>query len=112
MNKNGFVARELVLLSVVIALVFGFAVTKVSFALKEIKEEDNQIGITNHTLLLAAEYYAKYNSDEFKEKENYIYGSDIIDAGFLIDLNNDKEIRNTKIKIIKEGTDYHAEVVA
>ena len=108
MNKKGFVVKEMIFLSVVLAIVFGIAITKVTFAYEDITKEEEIENEKEHVLKIAAEYYAKKHSDEMEE-ETFIFGSDLIDEGFLFD--TDKEKENAKIKITKKDGQFSAEVV-
>ena len=110
MEKNGYAVKELIILSAILAVVFGIAITRISFAYEEIMDEENVEIERNHYLTVAAEYYAKMHEEEMQEEENFIFGSDLIDAGFLNDT-GDKEKENAKIKITKENGSFHAEVV-
>ncbi len=110
MEKNGYAVKELIILSAILAVVFGVAITRVSFAYEEIMNEETITNERVHNLTLAAEYYAKMHEEEMKEEENFIFGSDLIEAGFLSDT-GDKEKENAKIKITKENGSFHAEVV-
>ena len=110
MKKNGYAVKELIILSAILAVVFGVAITRVSFAYEEIMDEENVEIERNHYLTVAAEYYAKANEEEMKEEETFIFGSDLIEAGYLCDT-GDKASENAKIKITKENGSFHAEVV-
>ena len=109
MEKNGYAVKELIILSAILAVVFGVAITRVSFAYEEITDKENLTNEKNHYLTLAATYYAKMHEEEMKE-ETFIYGSDLIEEGYLCDT-GDTEKENAKIKITKENGSFHAEVV-
>jgi len=113
MKKNsGFAIKEMIILSGALAVVFAIAITKVSFAYTDaLKEEEMKNGLQS-SLIVAAKAYAQTKKEEIKE-ETFIYGSDLIDAGYLIDV-DDLDYKNTKIKITYEESSksYKAEVVS
>lgn len=111
-KKNGFAIKEMIILSGVLAIVFGIAITKISFAYTDALREDEINEGVYHSLIVAAEAYAKVKSEEFKEKETFIYGSDLIDAEFIVE-NEDLDYKNTKIKVLYDEASkkYKAEIV-
>ncbi len=104
--------RDMIILSVVLALVFAVVITKVSFAYQGAVREDDIRDNQRDFLLVAAESYVKSKSNEFKETENFIYGSDLIEAGFLLEI-EELDFKNTKIKVTYDENlkNYHAEIV-
>ena len=110
-NESKRICRKRnIILSAILAVVFGVAITRVTFAYESVTQTDTIASEKEHVLKIAAEYYAKMHPEEMKEEENYIFGSDLIEAGYLFDT-EDKEKENAKIKITKENNTYHAEVV-
>lgn len=111
MNKNGFAVKEMILLSGLLAIFFGFAITKVSYAYQEASNSDSLMEQQKNSLIIASEEYAKYYPDKFKEKETYIYGEELIEAGFLRDI-EEFDYENVKIKITKiSDTEILAQLV-
>lgn len=104
--------REMIILCAILAVVFACGITKVSFAYQNATREQEVNDGIDYALIVAAESYALSKNNDFKEKESYIYGSDLIDAGFLIEI-EDIEFKNKKIKIVYEEKNkkYHAEIV-
>lgn len=113
MKKNdGFAVKEMIILSGILAIVFAILITKVSFAYKDaLREEDTKNGIKN-SLLIAAKAYAEGKKEEFKKEETFIYGSDLIDAGYLVDA-EELGYKNIKIKInyVESSKKFNAEIV-
>lgn len=111
-KKNGYAMKELIFLGGALAVVFTFAIVKVSFAYEEKSDKDRTTELKNNALLVAAEYYAKRNTDKFKNGETFLYGSDLIEAGFLMDI-EEFDYKNTKIKVIydEQNKNYKVEVV-
>lgn len=104
--------KEMIILCAVLAIVFAGGITKVSFAYQEATREDEVKEGLENALIVAAESYALSKNNEFKEKESFIYGSDLIDAGFLVEIDG-LDFKNKKIKIVYEEKvkKYQAEIV-
>lgn len=98
-NRDGFAVKEMIILSGVLALVFAFFITKVSFAYSDAIRVEDCSDAENNALLIAAESYVKYNKEKFKDEEIFVYGSDLIDAGFLLDI-DDFDYKNKKMKVV------------
>ena len=100
--------KELVILCGVIGLFFIVAVTRVSFALEDARNVEGLEEMKHHSLVVAAEAYAQVK--KLTETETFIYGSDLIEEKFLLDV-DDESFKNQKIKITKDKDSYRAEVV-
>jgi len=111
-NKKGFATKEIIILSGVLAIFFAVAITKVSFALKEANKEDEIYSEKMNVLAYATKAYISMNKDKFDNEETFLYGSDLIKAGFLVDI-EDTDYKNAKIKVThsKDKEDYNVEVV-
>lgn len=102
--------KEIIILSGILACFFAFAITKVSFAYQEVSKEEEIKNGWNNALIIAAEAYASFRKEEFTQEETFLYGSDLIDAGFLLDI-DDLDYANAKVKVIPTENGFHAEVV-
>ncbi len=109
-QRNGFAIKEMVILCAGLAIFFIIAITRISFALEEAKNESTLMEEKNHAIILAAETYAKANPDKFKESETFLFGSDLINEGYLLDI-DDTDYQNVELKVWKENETFHAEVV-
>ena len=98
-NKQGYAVKELIILCSVLGVVFAIATARVSFAYQLASDEERIEDLKYETLLEAAEQYAKKNPEKFKSVETFLYGGDLIEAGFLMDL-EEFDYKNTKIKIV------------
>ncbi len=113
MNKQGYAIKELLILFGVLAIVFTVAITKVSFAYQEAVDTDNLLTEENNTIKLATQVYIKANPDKIdKEKENFLFGKDLTEAGYLIQT-EEFDYSKTKIKVTynKETKEYNIEVM-
>ena len=52
MEKNGYAVKELIILSAILAVVFGVAITRVSFAYEEIMNEETITNERVHNLTM------------------------------------------------------------
>lgn len=102
--------KEIIILSGVLACFFAFAITKVSFAYQEVSKEEELKNGRDNALILAAEAYISFKKEEFTKEETFLYGSDLIDAGFLIDI-DDLDYANAKIKVLPTENGFRAEIV-
>ncbi len=111
-EKNGYAIKEIIILSAILAVVFTFAIVRVSFAYEEKNDKNRTSELKNNALLVAAEYYAKKNSEKFKKEESFLYGSDLIEAGFLMDI-EEFDYRNSKLKVTydEQTKKYNIEIV-
>lgn len=108
-NKKGYSIKELVILCAILAIVFGIAISRVSYAYDKI---DNSEEMTKESLKhveQAAKIYVQDHKEEFKEKETYFYGSDLISSNYL---SEGSEIANVKIKVTHDldKEEYHVEI--
>jgi len=112
MNNKGYAMKEIIILSAILAVVFAFGIAKVSYAYQDAADEEHKNDLKNNSLRIAAEEYAKRNTEKFASEETFIYGSDLIEAGFLMDI-EDFDYKNQKIKVTwdKEKDTYKAEVI-
>ncbi len=113
MNKRGYALKEVIILCAILALAFGVAITRVSYAYQNIADESVVTREDNNTIKLAAETYAKAHEDTLnKDKENFIFGKDLIEEGYLIQT-EDFDYHETKIKITynNDNKKYIVEIV-
>ncbi len=111
MNNKGYSIKELIVLFAILAVVFGIGIIKSSYALEEASDESSFIEQQNKNILLASELYAQMNPDNFKETETFIYGSELLEHGLLINAET-RDFNQIKIKITKnEDNSYQAEIV-
>jgi len=112
LNKNGYAIKEMIVLCLILAVVFAFAIAKVSFAFEEAQEKDRGNSLKDHAIQLAAEYYAKNHPEKFTNVETFLYGSELIEAGFLTDI-EDFDYKNKKIKVLYDENNktYQVEVM-
>jgi len=113
-NKHGYVAKELIILCALLAVLFTVAIIKVSYAFEEINNmTQSSLASMDETLKKAALLYAKTHSDKFKEKETYIYGKELIENNYLMKL-DEKDFENTKIKIsrVNDKDEFTVEIMA
>ncbi len=104
MNNKGYAIKELIILLAIITVAFGVAITRVSFAYQNINDEDAILEEGKNTIKIATEAYIKANEKEFKkDAENYLYGKDLADKGYLI-LTDDFDFKDTKIKVTYDNS--------
>ncbi len=104
MNNKGYAIKELIILLAIIAIGFGVAITRVSFAYQNINNENNFLEEEKNTLKVATEAYIKTHEKEFKkDADNYLYGKELADKGYLI-LTDDFDFKDTKIKITYDNS--------
>lgn len=103
MQDKGYTIPELIIVIIVVGIFSIVAINKASYAFVDTDTIGEQ---TEHLILIkSASTYANNIKEELKaEKERYILGSDLVEAGYLVD---DEHIYSTiKVKIsYKEETD-------
>ena len=110
MNKNGYTIKELIILFSLLAIVFAIGIIRGSYALEDAYKTDEIKEIQTNTLILAAETYAKMNDDKFQDEETYLFGSELVNEGLLMDTES-LDYSQAKIKVTKSGDSYKAEIV-
>lgn len=104
MNNKGYAIKELIILLAIIAVGFGVAITRISFAYQDINNEEEILEEGKNTLKIATEAYIKTHEKDFKkDSENFLYGKDLADDGYLI-LTEDFDYKDTKIKVTYDNT--------
>ena len=104
MNNKGYAIKELIILLAIITVAFGVAITRVSFAYQNINDEDALFEEEKNTVKIATEAYVKTHEKEFKKDgENYLYGKELADAGYLI-LTDDFDFKDMKIKVTYDSS--------
>ena len=100
MNKNsGYAIKEFIILAAILAIAFTVAISKFSFAYQNISDENKIEEEENSTIKIAAQAYVKTHEKEMKkDAENYIFGKDLIENGFLIST-EENDYKDIKIKI-------------
>lgn len=112
-NKNGYAVYEMIILSLCLAVVFGIIITKVSFAYQEASNSEVIASEEENSLLVAANVYVKAHEDKFKKDgENYLFGKDLIEAGYLFEM-EDTDYGKTKLKVTynESKQKYQVEIV-
>lgn len=112
-KKNGYAIQELIILCAIIGIIFGYSITKISFAYQEASEKENLLEEENNAIKLATEVYIKSHEEEFtKTEETFLFGKDLTDAGYLIQT-KDFDYSKTKIKVTynKETKKYTIEIM-
>ena len=104
LNNKGYAAKEMIMLSLALALVFGIALVRVSFALDEANDTTSINDLNNSSIIIAAKAYVDTHKDKFTDEVKYIYGSDLIQENYLTD--QIKDASNKKIKITKKEDTY------
>jgi prepilin-type N-terminal cleavage/methylation domain-containing protein len=110
-EKKGYTIPELLIVIGIVGVIALVAITKVSYAFKEINNPEEQKEVTKALVEQASIAYAKSKKDEYKkDEETYIFAKEVASSGFLFE----KEEYNTmKVKITyqKESNTFQAEVV-
>lgn len=110
-NSKGYTIKEILILCGLLAIIFGVAISKVSYAYDEIDntEELNETSVKH--VEQAAKIYVHDHKEEFKEEETYIYGSDLISADYITGLPG-VDVSNIKIKVthLKDSDEYKVEI--
>ncbi len=113
MNNKGYAILELVILFAFLGIVFAISISRVTFAYKQASATDTIKEEQDETIKTITKVYAKANKDKFNnDKENYLFGKDLIDAGYLLVL-DDMDFSDVKIKVTyqKDKKDYVVEIV-
>jgi len=102
MKNRGYTIPEIIVVAAVLGLFSIITISKVSYAFVD----TNEISETTKEMILekSATAYGTKNLETIKnEKSVYISASDLVEAGFLAD---DEDYKNVKIKVkYKEDTD-------
>lgn len=102
MENRGYTIPELIVVAVVLGLFSIITINKVSYAFVDTNEVSEN---TEEMILVkSATTYGNKNKETIKnEKSVYISASDLVEAGYLAD---DEDYKNVKVKIdYKEDTD-------
>ena len=111
MNNKGYALNELIILLIVIAIAFGIAITRVSYAYQNINDEKALLEEEKDTLKIATEAYIKtHDKDLKKDGDNYLYGKDLADEGYLI-LTEDFDYKDVEIKVSYDSSQKKYNVV-
>ncbi len=113
MNNKGYAIKELIVLLAIIAVGFGVAITRISFAYQDISDEQTILEEGKNTLKIATEAYIKTHEKDFKkDTENYLYGKDLADDGYLI-LTEDFDYKDVKIKVTYDNNSkkYNIDII-
>lgn len=100
MQDKGYTIPELIIVIIVVGIFSIIAINKASYAFVDTDTIGEQ---TEHLILIkSASSYASTIKEELKiEKERYILGSDLVEAGYLVD---DEHIyTNAKVKLSYNG---------
>lgn len=109
MNHKGYTMREMIILCSVLAVIYGVAITKTSYAYQEAANTTEINEMKEAGLQTAAETYVKLHKDKFTESETYFFGKDLIEENLLIN-DSEKDYINTKIKVTHEVNSDHYQV--
>ena len=110
MKQNGFAIKELVILFAFLGVVFGIAISKISYALEDASNTSAIALQQEENLELAGIVYAQKNPDKFTEAETFIYGSELVDNHLLNDIDNIYQNQKLKISKKEDGT-FSSEIV-
>lgn len=101
-SNKGYTIPELVVVAAFLGIVSIFMISKASYAFVD----EESIGKETYEMILnkSASTYGNHIKETLRqEKSKYITASDLVEAGFLAD---DEEYKNIKIKLeYKEETD-------
>ena len=112
MNQKGYSIKELIILCAGLAIIFGIAISRVSYAYDEIDNKEELQEDTLKHVEEAAKIYVHDHKEEFKEESTYFYGSDLLEANYLMNIGT-SDVSNIKIKVTyeKEKGEYKVEIV-
>ena len=101
-NNKGYTIPELIIVGILLGIISIFMINKASYAF--VDTEDTTSETKEMILTKSANAYGNSIKGVLaQEKTKYITSSDLVDAGYLAD---DEEYKNIKIKLIyKEDTD-------
>lgn len=111
--KNGYAIKELIVLFAILAVAFGVAITRVSYAYQDINDNNVILEEGRNSIKVATEAYVKTHEKDFKkDADNFIFGKDLIENGYLIQT-DDFDFHDVKIKVTynKEQKKYTIDIV-
>lgn len=99
-QDKGYTIPELIVVIIVVGIFSIVAINKASYAFVDTDEVGEQ---TERMILIkSSSAYANSIKEELKiETERYILGSDLVEAGYLVD--DDKVYTNIKVKLSYNG---------
>ncbi len=108
-NKEGYTIPELIVVAVLLGIFSIVTINKVSYAFldtKEMNEKSEEMVISKS----ASIYGNDHKNDLKEEKTKYVLGKDLIEAGYLADIEDYKNIR-VKLEYVEATDSVSAEIM-
>lgn len=108
MKKNGYTLPELLIVLAIVSIIAIISIVKVSFAFSDINNEEQIAKEEENLIKRASLSYSNKIIEQIKtEKEVFVSGTELVEAGFLMD---SEEYKSLKVKLSyneeKDTVDY------